>query len=409
MTEHTTSMPAALRRRREYAGPTLFSYGFRPFFLGGALWAALGVLLWLPQYFGELKLPTAFSPLDWHIHEMLYGYVAAIATGFLLTAIPNWTGRLPVNGYPLAGLGVLWLAGRVAMSGSAIWGAVPAAIVDAVFLVTLAAVMLREIVAGRNWRNLRVLIVLAVLIVGNIVFHLEVIARGRADYEVRLGIAASIGLIVLVGGRVVPSFTHNWLTRNNPGRLPRTFSLFDALAIGGSALALAMWIAWPQFGASGVALMAAGVLQAARLARWAGERTFADRLVLVLHIGYSFVPIGFLLLGAALVWPSTWPASAGLHAWTAGAIGLMTLAMMTRVSLGHSGQKLAASVATQITYICALIAALARIAATFEPSSALLYIAAFAWILAFGGFAVTFGPLLLGYPPTRGSANNRPR
>jgi uncharacterized protein involved in response to NO len=220
MTEQTTSIPAALRRRREYAGPTLFSYGFRPFFLGGALWAALGIMLRLPQYFGELTLPTAFSPLDWHIHEMLYGYVAAIATGFLLTAIPNWTGRLPVNGYPLAGLGMLWLAGRAAVAGSAIWGAGLAAVIDVAFLVTLAAVALREIVAGKNWRNLRVLVVLAVLIVGNIVFHLEVIARGSADYGIRLGIAASIGLIILVGGRVVPSFTHNWLVRHNPGRLP---------------------------------------------------------------------------------------------------------------------------------------------------------------------------------------------
>ena len=251
MTEQTTSIPAALRRRREYAGPTLFSYGFRPFFLGGALWAALGIMLWLPQYFGELTLPTAFSPLDWHIHEMLYGYVAAIATGFLLTAIPNWTGRLPVNGYPLAGLGMLWLAGRAAVAGSAIWGAGLAAVIDVAFLVTLAAVALREIVAGKNWRNLRVLVVLAVLIVGNIVFHLEVIARGSADYGIRLGIAASIGLIILVGGRVVPSFTHNWLVRHNPGRLPRTFSRFDALTIGGSALALAMWIVLPQFAVSG--------------------------------------------------------------------------------------------------------------------------------------------------------------
>ena len=178
-------MPPALGRRHEYAGPTLFSYGFRPFFLGGALWAALGIMLWLPQYFGELTLPTAFSPLDWHIHEMLYGYVAAIATGFLLTAIPNWTGRLPVNGYPLAGLGMLWLAGRAAMAGSAIWGAGLAAVIDVAFLVTLAAVALREIVAGKNWRNLRVLVVLAVLIAGNIVFNLEVIGRGRADYGIR--------------------------------------------------------------------------------------------------------------------------------------------------------------------------------------------------------------------------------
>jgi uncharacterized protein involved in response to NO len=393
-------MPAALRRRREYAGPTLFSYGFRPFFLGGALWAALGILLWLPQYFGELSLPTAFAPLDWHIHEMLFGFLAAIATGFLLTAIPNWTGRLPVNGYPLAGLGVLWLAGRVAVAGSAIWGAGLAAVIDVAFLATLAAVALREIVASKNWRNLRVLIVLGVLIISNIVFHLEAIERGNADYGIRLGIAAAIGLIMLVGGRIVPSFTHNWLVRYNPGRLPWQFARFDALALGTSALALALWIVLPQLAVSGVVLIIAGVLQAARLARWAGDRTFADRLVLVLHVGYAFVPIGFLLLGTAILWPSECPASAGLHAWTTGAIGLMTLAVMTRASLGHTGRELAASVPTQMLYLCALVAALARIVAAFEPSSALLHAAAFAWALAFGGFAVIFGPLLLGRQST---------
>jgi uncharacterized protein involved in response to NO len=396
MTERTTSMPAALRRRREYAGPVLFSYGFRPFFFGGAVWAALGVLMWLPQYFGELSLPTAFVPLDWHIHEMLYGYVAAVITGFLLTAIPNWTGRLPVNGYPLAGLAALWLAGRVAVAGSTVWGGGLAAVVDIAFLGTLAGVALREIVAGKNWRNLRVLIVLGVLITGNIVFHLEAIEHGSADYGIRLSIAAVIGLIMLVGGRIVPSFTHNWLVRNNPGRLPRTFSRFDALALSVSALALAMWIVMPQQVASGGALMIAGALQAARLARWAGDRTFADRLVLVLHVGYAFVPIGFVLLGAAILWPAEWPTSAGLHAWTTGAVGLMTLAVMTRASLGHTGLKLAASVPTQIIYLCALVAALVRILAAFEPSSALLHVAAFAWVLAFGGFAAIFGPLLLG-------------
>src|SRR5215472_18890499 len=116
------SMPAALRRRLDYSGPALFSYGFRPFFLGGALWAALAIVLWLPQYFGEMGLPTAFGALDWHIHEMIYGYLAAVISGFLLTAIPNWTGRLPINGYPLATLFGLWLAGRIAIVGSAIWG-----------------------------------------------------------------------------------------------------------------------------------------------------------------------------------------------------------------------------------------------------------------------------------------------
>jgi uncharacterized protein involved in response to NO len=273
--------PAALQRRLEYVGPAIFSYGFRPFFLGGATWAALSVALWLPQYFGELSLPTAFNPLDWHIHEMIYGYVAATIAGFLLTAIPNWTGRLPVNGYPLAGLFALWLAGRVAIAGSAIWGQWIAAAIDVAFLMMFAATALREIIAGNNWRNLRVLVVLGVLIGGNVVFHTEEILHGSADYGVRIGIAALIGLIMLVGGRVVPSFTNNWLTRNNPGRLPIAFSRYDAVALGVSALSLASWIALPQSAVSGVLLMIAGVLQAIRQLRWAGDRTFADRLVLV--------------------------------------------------------------------------------------------------------------------------------
>jgi uncharacterized protein involved in response to NO len=393
------SIPAALRRRREYAGPVLFSYGFRPFFLGGAVWAALALVLWLPQYFGELALPTAFAPLDWHIHEMVFGYLAAIVAGFLLTAVPNWTGRLPVNGYPLAALAALWLAGRFAIAVSAVIGAGLAALIDVAFLAVLASVATREIVAGKSWHNLRVLVMLLVLIAGNIAFHVEAIWRGNADYGTRFGIAAVVGLIMLIGGRIVPSFTRNWLARVNPGRLPHPFARFDVVALVASVAALACWILLPQRGFVGVLLICAGLLQAARLARWAGDRTLADRLVLVLHVAYVFVPLGFLLVGAAMLWPAEWPASAGLHAWTVGAFGLMPLAVMTRASLGHTGQNLTASVSTQIIYLCALIAAVSRIWAAFEPSFFLLHVAALAWVAAFAGFVAIYGPLLLGHAP----------
>jgi uncharacterized protein involved in response to NO len=319
----------------------------------------------------------------------------AVVADFLLTAIPNWTGRLPVNGYPLASLFALWVMGRVAIAGSAIWGAWLAALVDIAFLATLAAVAAREIIAGRNWRNLRVLVLLGVLIAGNITFHVEAIRYGSADYGIRIGIAAVVGLIMLIGGRIVPSFTHNWLATNNPGRLPQAFSRFDVVTLIASAVALAIWIAFPRAVSAGVLLMVAGLLQAARYVRWAGDRTFADRLVLVLHVAYAFVPIGFLLTAAAILWPAHWPVSAGLHAWMTGAVGMMTLAVMTRATLGHTGQDLAASLRTQLIYLCALVAALTRIAAAFEPSSALFHIAAIAWLLAFGGFAVLFGPSLV--------------
>ena len=393
-----TSTNAALERRRNYAGPALLSYGFRPFFLGAAAWAALGMLLWLPQFFGELTLPTHFGALDWHIHEMLYGYVAAVIAGFLLTAIPNWTGRLPVNGLPLGALALLWLTGRAAILLSAKIGAVGTAIVDVGFLVALFALAAREIIAGRNWRNLRVLLVVGVLIAGNVVFHAEVMLKGSADYGIRIAIAAIIALIMLIGGRIVPSFTNNWLVRNNPGRLPIPFSRFDIASIAVSALALLAWIAVPGHKATGLMLLLAGLLQIARLCRWAGDRTIADRLVLILHIGYLFVPLGFLLVGASALWRVV-PPSAGIHAWSTGAIALMTLAVMTRASLGHTGQALVASPGTQIIYACALLAAVLRIVAAFDGSLVLLHVAVFAWIAAFGGFVVVYGPALIGNPP----------
>ena len=387
------SMPAALARRRDYAGPALFAYGFRPFFLAAAAWAAFGILLWLPQYLGALMLPTTFGALDWHIHEMLYGYVAAAIAGFLLTAIPNWTGRLPVSGWPLAALAALWLAGRVAILCSGVIGGLAAAAIDVSFLAALAAVAAREIVAGKNWRNLRVLVVLGVLMLGNIVFHAEVLLNGAADYGIRIAIAAVILLISLIGGRIVPSFTNNWLARNNPGRRPVPFARFDMAAVAASALALLAWIAAPAQQASGALLIAAGLMQTVRLARWAGDRTLADRLVLVLHVGYAFVPLGFLLVGASLFFDIV-PASAGLHAWTAGAVGLMTVAVMTRATLGHTGQPLQAGPATQAIYALVLAAALLRIVAAFTGSLALIDTAGAAWIAGFACFVLSYGPLL---------------
>ena len=390
----TISIPPALARRRNYAGPALFSYGFRPFFLGGAIWAALSVLLWLPLYLGEVALPTAMNPVDWHVHEMLYGYVPAIIAGFLLTAIPNWTGRLPVNGAPLAALSALWLAGRIAVFFSAEIGVWVAAVVDLVFLPCFAGLALREILAGQNWRNLRVLAVLGILFVGNAVFHFEAIEYGYAIDGTRVGLGAVLMLIMLIGGRIVPSFTHNWINRENPGRLPKSFSRFDAISLAAAAIALVGWVVAPDHASAGVLLMLAGILHAVRLARWAGDRTVADRLVFILHVGYAFVPLGFFLVGASILWPAEVPASAGLHAWTAGAIGVMTLAVMTRASLGHTGQALVASAGTQTIYVFVVVAALARVVAPWAYTIELLHLAAFCWALAFMGFAILYGPLL---------------
>ena len=386
---------AAIPRLKPYDGPAILSYGFRPFFLLGSIWAGLEILAWLPIFYGGLSLATHFSPRDWHVHELLFGFVPAIVTGFLLTAIPNWTGRLPLQGKPLGLLVLAWLAGRVAISVSAEIGWIAAAIVDATFLVGITLAVAREIVAGKNWRNLKIVALLALLAAGNIGFHLEAHAQSIALYTTRLGIAVVVVMIMVVGGRIIPSFTRNWLMRRPPGRLPAPFDRLDTICLATSGVAIAGWIADPMHAATGVALFAAAVLNALRLGRWAGERTFADRLVLVLHVGFAFVPLGFLLSGLAsygVVAPS-----AGIHAWTAGAIGTMTLAVMSRATLGHTGRALVASRGLQLVYALVTIAALVRICAVLHApwAEALLPVAAIAWAAAFLGFATLYMPLFL--------------
>jgi uncharacterized protein involved in response to NO len=382
-------------RLKAYRGPALLSYGFRPFFLLGAVYAGLAILAWLPIFNGELVLSTAFGPIDWHVHEMLYGYLPAVVTGFLLTAIPNWTGRLPIQGTPLLTLVVVWLAGRVAVTLSAEIGWLPAAIIDVGFLVLVVAATSREIVVGKNWRNLRVVGLVTLLLAGNIAFHLEAHFSGSAEFGARIGIAAVVLLLVVIGGRIIPSFTRNWLARENPGRLPAPFARFDVAVILLSAVTLVLWTAQPSGKITAAALAATGALHIVRLARWAGDRTWRDRLVLILHVGYAFVPLGFLLAGAAAM--DLVPADTGTHAWMVGAAGAMTLAVMTRASLGHTGSALNASAVTQAIYAAVVIAALARICSSLEPawSELLLQVSAFAWVAAFFGFAISFGPLLV--------------
>ena len=387
---------AAVSRPRVYRGWPLFAGSFRPFFLFGSIYAGLAILVWLPVLSGELTLVSAFAPRDWHVHEMLYGYLPAVITGFLFTAIPNWTGRLPIQGMPLLALVIVWIAGRFSVTFSAEMGWLAAMLIDASFLLLVAAAATREIMVGRNWKNLNVVMLVLLLLAGNVAFHLEAHFRGAADAGIRIGIAVVVLLISLIGGRIIPSFTRNWLVRENPGRLPVPFGRFDLAVVALSALALLCWAVAANTQLAGGALAFTGVLHLVRLGRWAGDRTGRERLLLILHVGYAFVPLGFLLNAAAAF--ELVPAGAGVHAWMAGAAGTMTLAVMTRATLGHTGQRLTASVTTQLIYAAIIVAALARICAAVEPShyQPLLHLAAFAWAAAFLGFSISFGRLLAG-------------
>ena len=393
-------MTTTAAQMRAWQGPALLTYGFRPFFFGAGLWAVLAMGLWIPMLSGHLALPTAFDPVSWHAHAFLFGYLGAVIAGFLLTAVPNWTGRLPIVGWPLGGLAVLWLLGRVAVSVSEGVSPLLVALADLAFPVALALVLAREIIAGRNWRNLIVLAMLTVFTLGNAVFHWEAAQGGMPaqGMGLRIALGAAIMMIGVIGGRVVPSFTRNWLVKRGAGRLPAPpMQRFDKLALLVLLGALILWVLWPAARITGVALSVAGLVHLLRMARWAGDRTGAEPLVWVLHAGYAFVPLGALGLGAALLWPGVVGLAAAQHLWMAGAVGVMTLAVMTRATLGHSGQVLTAGRGTQAIYALMILSVLARLAAGVMPgqAGALHMLAGAGWLGAFGLFAVIYGGLHL--------------
>lgn len=399
-------MTTTTEQMRAWTGPAILTFGFRPFFFGAAVWAVLAMVLWVPMLSGHLMLPTAFDPVSWHAHEFLFGYLGAVVAAFLLTAVPNWTGRLPIVGWRLGALAGLWLAARVvvAISGGLPPGLVAAA--DLAFPVVFALAIGREIVAGKNWRNLIVLAILGVFILGNALFHWEA-AKGdyaAQGYGLRLGLGAGIMMIALIGGRVVPSFTRNWLVKRRSNALPvPPMQTFDKAALVALLVALALWIALPLGPLTAVALALAGALHVLRLARWAGHRTFAEPLVTVLHAGYAFVPLGALALAAEILLPGSFGMAGVQHFWMAGAIGLMTLAVMTRAALGHTGQELTAGPGTVAIYLALVLSVFARVAAGMWPelSGFLHMIAGLFWILAFGGFAALYGGLLLRLPAAK--------
>lgn len=378
----------------------MLSYGFRPFFLLAGIYAALLILLWVPWFLGLIAIPTALPPAAWHAHELLFGFLPAVMAGFLLTAVPNWTGRLPVVGWPLGGLVALWLIGRAAIFLSLMLPPLAVAAATIAMPLALALVIGREIVAGRNWRNLKILAILALLISAQALFHIELWLTSRPAASLHLAIAVAIMLIMLIGGRIIPSFTSSWLRQKGAGALPVPFNRHDSIALVLSGAALAGWVALSFIDAArlpvGAALLLAGLANLWRQARWVPQRTLAEPLVAILHLAYAFIGIGFLLAGLGALLDDSGYRSAAVHAWTTGAVGAMTLAVMTRATRGHTGRSLTAPPGTVAIYAAVIAAALLRIAGALLPDDAmtLLPLAGLAWSGAFLGFAVLYGPML---------------
>jgi uncharacterized protein involved in response to NO len=370
--------------------------GFRPFFLLSAVWAAAAVPIWIAWLSSALPITTGLPIAVWHVHEMVFGYGAATVAGFLLTAIPNWTGRLPLRGWSLGWLVLLWGGGRLVTLVSASTGPGVAAAVDLAFPLCFAGAAAREIVAGRNWRNLPMMGALLLLLGANALIHAEALGLSfSADIGNRLGVATLLMLIALVGGRIIPSFTRNWLAKTRPGsNMPAPFGWLDRGALAITVLALACWVAIPGGITASVLELGAGTGLWIRLLRWRGFSTGREPLVWVLHLGYFWLGLGLVLLGISGIWRAL-PQSAAVHALTVGAIGTMTLAVMTRATLGHTGQTLSAGPGTTVIYAAITLAALFRLVAPLGGNYLLnLGLATAAWSGAFGLFVLLYAGIL---------------
>jgi uncharacterized protein involved in response to NO len=390
-TQRTGGIPRGLLQ----TGPVLFSYGFRPFFLGGAVWAVVAMTIWIAAISGLINIGGDYGAPAWHAHEMMFGFAPAVLTGFLLTAVPNWTGRLPVAGRPLMLLFLLWCAGRVALLIPDLIGTIPAAAIDSVFLPAILVICVREIVAGKKWKDLKIVAGLLALSLANLYFHYETIVDGRPDIAVRLGISAYAVLVTIVGGRMIPSFTRNWINRFGRTDFPAPFNSFDTVAILSAVLAFGFWTFAPQSMLTAITALSAAALQTARLIRWRGWTVLAEPLVSILHGAYAFVPLGLASIGLSAL--GVIDATSTLHILTVGLIATMMLAVMTRATRGHTGRDLTASKITSTAYLALIACAFLRpLASQFPEFSDVLYpLSGVLWLTAFGGFLLEYGPMLV--------------
>jgi len=389
----TTKEKLAIRRHRT-GGLALLSHGFRPFFLFGSVYAAFAIISWIVILRNGMQLPGLFQGVGWHSHEMIFGYLAAIIAGFILTAVPNWTGSLPVSGRWLGVLLCIWIAGRISVAFTQLFWV--GLVIDAVFLVTLAASLWREILAGKNWRNLPVCFLISLFATANVIAHLGLRFPELAGYGDRLALATAAMLISLIGGRVVPSFTRNWMAKIGIDTLPAVFGSFDKGTLALTAIALLFWVAAPENQYTGITLIIAGTAHLLRAMRWRGDKTLAEPIVAVLHVGYIWLALALVMMGGAIVFPAFLDTSSSLHVFTAGAVGTMTLAIMTRATLGHTGRGISASTMTILIYCLVVIGAIIRVTAAYLPFDyiLLLGIGGALWSAAFLLFTIVYGPML---------------
>jgi uncharacterized protein involved in response to NO len=373
------------------AGLPLLRLGFRPFYLGAALFATLAVPLWVAVFLGHAQLELGVAPMLWHAHEMLFGFAIAVIVGFLLTAGQAWTGLPTPRGAALGTLAALWLLARV----TAVVAPYPVyALIDVLLLPAVAAIFGSVLLRSRNMRNLPLAGILALLALANLCFHLA--ALGTVRLSPLQPLHAALGLIVLIecviAGRVIPNFTAN----ATPGLriTPHPRLGMGSLAVTG--LALAAWVFAPASPVSGVALVAAGLLQWLRQSHWGAGATLRRPILWILHVSYAWIGFGLVLLGLAAF--GVVSGSAGLHALAVGATGGLILGMITRTARGHTGRPLRTGRAETLAYALVLGAAVARVVLPLVAPQALaawLGLAAAGWSAAFAIYLWVYTPWLL--------------
>lgn len=374
-----------------------FAYGFRPFFLMSIAYGLLTIVAWIGIRSAGLSPLPHLPPQQWHGHEMLFGFGGAAVAGFLLTAVPSWTGARGFAGWPLVALTILWLAGRAAFAFASHLSSLTVAFAELMFLPALAAMVAVPLLRARN-RNTPLLIVLAALWLVDATF-LCAMSLGEvslASRMLRVTLDILLLLITVIGGRIVPSFTANALRRTEIDARIRNQPWVDRTAIASMALlVLADGIA-PEHPLLPALTAIAAFAHAVRLAHWRGLRTLREPIVWVLHVAYLWLPLGLALRTVYSLTGADW-ASGWMHALGAGAAATMIIAVITRASLGHTGRPLTVSRPVAIAYGMLLLAAVARVAATVLPAfyEWLVRIAASLWIAAFAIVLVVYAPMLL--------------
>lgn len=375
-----------------------FAYGFRPLFLLAGWYAVVAIGVWLWLYAGAGGPFAGLPPQLWHGHEMLFGFVAAAIAGFMLTAVPSWTGSRGFAGTPLLLLSLIWLAGRVAMfAGDAIPGWM-LAVAELAFLPALAILLLPALLRATN-RNTPLLGVLAALWAADAVFVYGLLQGRPALAAAALYSALNVILLLVtvIGGRIVPAFTGNALRRRAECAELASFAWLDRFVIVAMVAVIVVDILVPAGPAAGMVALAAGLGQAARLAGWRGWRTVAEPIVWILHAAYLWLPVGLLLKAAWLLGGAGW-AVHWLHALGAGAAGTMILAVMSRASLGHTGRELRVAPLVTAGYLALILAVFVRV---FGPAwlplgyTTTVAIAGGLWLTAFLAYSIVYTPVLL--------------